>query len=199
MKVLIGFPSNDMLHADFSMSLANICMFTFARGLDQIIGFVNPRAALVQEARHNMVKDALKLDADYILMLDSDMTFPPDILHVLVSSGKDIIGCDYMTRRLPCISTARDSKGNTYDIKKTTGIREVAKLATGCLLVKTKVFKDIGEPYFNVLWSSEKKKFIGEDYNFCAQAKEKGYPIFCNFDISKKIGHIGAITVRMPN
>lgn len=199
MKILVGFPSADMLHADFAMSLANICMFTFARGLDQIMGFVNPRAALVQEARHNMVRDALKIEADYILMLDSDMTFPPDTLHLLVSHGKDIVGCDYMTRRLPCISTARDGKGNTYDSKKMSGVREVSKLATGCLLVKTKVFKDIGEPYFNVLWNPEKKQFTGEDYNFCAQAKEKGYSVFCDFDLSKKLGHIGIITARLAS
>lgn len=183
MKLVIGVPSGDMVHADFAMSLAIL----IANSKHDIM-IANVKTALIQRSRHDIVKQALELGADKLLFLDSDMIFPADVIDRLVKSKKTIIGCNASTRTAPFKSLCKDKNGDLIDIASDK-VEEVGYIGTGCLLIDMKVFYKIGEPYFNVIWG--KDSFLSEDYNFSVVARELGFKIFCDSKMSKEIKHIG--------
>jgi ABC-type polar amino acid transport system ATPase subunit len=56
---------------------------------------------LIADQREKLAMMALKHKADYMLFLDSDMRFPKNIANRLITHDKDIVACNYSTRRLP--------------------------------------------------------------------------------------------------
>jgi hypothetical protein len=72
-KILIAIPSMDYVASGFAGSLA-----TLGKVGDCKISFIC--SSLVYDARNKLAAQAIELDTDYILWLDSDMTFKPDTL-----------------------------------------------------------------------------------------------------------------------
>ena len=71
MNILIAVPSMDSVPAHFAQSLASLkkvgnCAVAFKVG------------SLVYTSRNELAQHALKMGADYVLWLDSDMKFEPD-------------------------------------------------------------------------------------------------------------------------
>ena len=116
MKVFIAVPSMDTLPALFCQSLALL-----RRAGDTQIGF--EVGSLVYNARNNLARQAIKAEADWVLWLDSDMVFAPDLLQRMlkVCTENDI---DFLTavcfRRkppyTPCLFERLDKveKGASY-------------------------------------------------------------------------------------
>ncbi len=79
MKTLIAIPCMDVIEADFVECLANL------RHVGEVeIKFL--KASLVYDARNQITKYALdKGGFDYVLWLDSDMTFGPDLMEKLLA------------------------------------------------------------------------------------------------------------------
>ena len=90
------------------------------------------------------------MGADYVLWLDSDMTFPPDVLERMMKvldehEDIDILSGLYFRRATPFTPVAfdvleTDEKGelvfeNMDDVPE--GLREVAGCGFGCVLMKT--------------------------------------------------------------
>ena len=73
MKVFIAIPSLDTVPALFCQSLALL-----QRAGDTIVGF--QVGSLVYNARNELARQAIKSEADWVLWLDSDMVFEPDLL-----------------------------------------------------------------------------------------------------------------------
>ena len=72
MKVFIAVPSLETVPALFCQSLALL-----QRAGDTMIGF--EVGSLVYNARNSLARQAIKAEADYVLWLDSDMVFGPDL------------------------------------------------------------------------------------------------------------------------
>jgi len=183
----IGVPNAGTVLSEFAMSLAQITAFSTAKGIPVVL--INQETSIIEKGRHDIVAQALKLGCSHVLFLDSDMIFPMNVLEALLDAKKTIVGANYSTRTEPTRPTAKDL--NDKDISWNTGVREVSKLATGCLLVDLQVFEDIGKPYFAVEWSDELNDFVGEDYNFCVRVNLAGYKVFCDHDLSREIVHVG--------
>lgn len=200
LKVAIGLCSGDMVHTDMAMCLARMMMYTALKCTNiSILGIINRKCSTIHAGRHECVVEALKLGADKLLFIDSDMMFPHDSLSKLVAGNVDIVGCDYMKRRAPYENTTRILRDNKEILAPldSEGLKEVHRIGTGFLLVDMNVFKTIEEPYFlpgaEIIETGP--QFIGEDYNFCDDARSKGFNVHCDFDLSKKIGHIGTIAL----
>lgn len=187
-KIVIGVPSGDMVHADFAMCLCNLLAHSSKNGAF-ILGILNEKTSLIPKGRHTIVEKALKHNVDYLLFLDSDMVFPSDLLIELIKTDKDIIGCNYATRRPPFKLTCRNEDFTFFD--KREGVHEVGFIGTGALLIKTEVFNGMEHPYFNLEWEGGDRGFDGEDYNFCKRMKADGHKIYCHAGLSEKIGHLG--------
>jgi hypothetical protein len=201
----IGLPSTHLWESDFGLSFANLCMYSMQV---QVPGYngnsiqvINKRGSILPQLRHDIVKDAQALGCTHLLWIDSDQSFPKELLHRLVRHDKSIVGCNIATKVLPpsCAPTARKKSdinpfGDvvfTYDTSQ--GLEQVWRLGFGVILVKMKVFDDIPEPWFNLMWDEEQKKFVGEDWWFCMEAEKRGIPIWVDHDLSKDIGHIGPV------
>jgi len=152
--------------------------------------------SLTAIARNNIVEIALKKGCSHIMFLDTDMTFPPDIMPRLMSHDKDIVGGLYFERYYPYRPACfwKDEDGDYVlpnDIPQNQLVR-VNAIGTGAMLIKTTVFEKLSQPYFDYrltnYGSAQKVKFFSEDIVFCGSAEKAGVEIFC--DTSVKCGHL---------
>lgn len=199
-KVLVGVPSMDTWKADFAMSL--IYMITYAsqtRSHERNIHMLrlwNSRGSLLPRQRTTLVKQALQMQATHVLFLDSDMMFPANTLSLLLSRGKSVIAANCAVKQIPSQSTARlkSDKPNGTPLltgNDSVGIERVWRVGTGIMLVETRVFSEIPEPWFPFGWNEETQEYVGEDWEFCRKLEEAEIPIYIDHSLSKSVGHIG--------
>ncbi len=142
--------------------------------------------------REQLVEDAVEHEVDYLMMIDTDMSFPADGITTLLGRDKDIIGGFYMMKGLPLMNTIKMgeydpvTKAYTEAVKDWTPPREpfqVAAVATGFLLIRMAAITHLPRPLFPVEYG------IGEDIAFCEIAKKGGLEIWC--DPTFELRHIG--------
>ena len=171
MKVLVAVPCMDQVPAQFAQSIATLnsvgeCSIAFQMG------------SLVYDSRNALAANALKMEADYVLWLDSDMVFPPDVLERLMKDRDkgDIITAVYYRRVAPYSPVLLDKleiddTGCEWtNMKKVPdkGIFEVAGCGFGCVLMPTKIFTDVLAEFGNLFAPI---KGVGEDLSFCWRAR----------------------------
>jgi hypothetical protein len=191
-KVAVCFPSADMVHASFALSLAGLCQ-TLPPARTTI---VNAKSSIVAMARNNAVERAQAFGADYVLFLDSDMTFPKDTLQRLLKHGKDIVGAVY-TKRLPPYTLLGDALPAEHADEPPI-LAEMIRLPTGCMLIAMRVFAALPKPYFRFGIDGERGTILGEDYAFCDDVRKAGFAIWADLQLSLEIGHIGQQICRVP-
>ena len=151
---------------------------------------------VIHDARELGVRIAAEQHSHYLLFLDSDMTFPADIIEQLIKHGKDIVSGLYFKRVPPYTTVMYNdiSKDGEYafepiDNWKKNRLIEVDAIGCGCVLIKTKVFMKIKPPFFYPLYSQSNKSLTSEDIAFCVRAREAGFKIYV--DTALQCGHIG--------
>lgn len=196
-KILIAVPTYENIMPDTFKSIYDLdkcgheCIFEFMRGYD------------CAKARNTIAQRALNLQADYVLMLDNDMTLPTDALKNLLDEDKDVC-FGYCARRIP---------GNEYDgvtcVYKNDGefcyshmfpardlktIREnginkiqVHGCGAGCVLIKTDVFRRLPFPWFKWI-TYENREELSEDLFFCELCNQHGIPLYVDTRVS--CGHL---------
>lgn len=201
-SVFVGIPSGADWKADFGMSLAGM-MASAARPLKGKDGFIsklqlwNTKGSILSRSRETLAQQAIEAECDYLLFVDSDMTFPNFTLHQLLSHNKDVVAANCVTKVLPALPTARHFKkgvpaGELIDSRKRNGLEKVWRVGTGVMLVKTSVFQKMPKPWFPITWNDANQDYTGEDWNFCEKCRDIGVDIFIDHTLSKHIGHIGA-------
>lgn len=148
---------------------------------------------LIADQRQKLARMAYK--SDYILFLDSDMRFPPQLLERLLAHDKDIVACNYPTRRLPVKTVAFSEFESMKCVYSTdqTGLQEVDAVGMGAMLIKTDVFKKLPLPWFNVSYLPTVNMFVGEDIYFCKLAQAHGFKVYIDHDLSKEVRHTGTM------
>lgn len=138
------------------------------------------------------------INADYVMMIDSDMTFPSDTVDRLLAHDKDIVGATYV-RRGPPFDNLGETLNATGDIQ--SGLVEMKRIPTGMLLIRAEVFKRLRRPYFRFGIDEIHGANIGEDCTFSDMVRDLDYQIWCDVDLSKEIGHLHqyALTVEDPS
>lgn len=193
-RVAIAVPSTDHVHANFAMALG---AFMYGNGIrKQPVALINTKGSMIQKNRDNAVLEARRLECDYILFLDSDITFPPDALQRLLAHGKPIVGATYARRTAPHSNLAKPKDQEPADV---TGLVEVDALPTGHLLIDLTIFDRLKRPYFRFqaieegtsLHGVEGPTTLGEDYGFCEAAKGLGYAIWMDVELSFGLVHWG--------
>lgn len=199
-KVIIGIPSGDMIHADFAMSLVNLCIHSISRGIQ--VAIVNQKSSIVEVGRNMIVDTALEMEADYLLFLDSDMTFPAQTLIRLMSHKKQIVCTDASRRREPFTSVLTGMDGKPLDFSKeyvpSDPLVEVKGGSNAVCLIDVDVLAKMKPPHFLVTYN-EKGEFLGEDYYFSNKARQMKIPVYCDTYLSTFIGHIGAKTYKIKD
>lgn len=185
-KILIAVPCMDLVQASFAQSLASL------NKVGQCAVAFNA-CSLIYDSRNKLAAKAMKDEFDYVLWLDSDMVFRPDILEKLIADDKDMVSGLYFRRTSPYTpvifkdSELKDGRlvWSDYTDYPKGELFKVAGAGFGCVLMKTDmIFDMIGKygDWFTPLYSS------GEDLSFCYRARELGYEIWCDSRI--KCGHM---------
>ena len=197
MKTLIAVPCMDYLEANFVECLLNlkkvgetdICLL---------------KSSLVYDARNQAAAKAIAEKYDYVLWIDSDMTFEPDMMERMFDSigDKNMLTALCFARRppfKPCIykhiSVKQDGHASLpktevwYDYPRDQ-IIEIEACGFACVLQKVDMLDAMlsmyGVPFFPIAG-------LGEDLSFCFRAKQIDIKMYA--DTSIKIGHIMRMSV----
>lgn len=193
-KILIAVPCMDTLPARFAHSLVMLrkvgeCAVTFEIG------------SLIYTSRNNIAKRAIEMGADFVLWLDSDMVFEPDLLERLMAhmDNKEVsmVTGVYYRRVAPFSPTLFDRLDYHDGATAWTEFKEIPdKLFTvggcgfGCVLMRVEVLFDVAGRYqscFAPLGNT------GEDLAFCWRARQCGHQIYC--DPTIQCGHEGRTVI----
>ena len=196
MKTLIAIPCMDAVQTDFCRSLVNM------RYVGEVqFGFTE--CSLIYHARTELCKMAMEAESDYVLWLDSDVVFKPDLMETLMTDiqGRDMVTAVYHMRRPPfrpviwktLTPGILPGHGTVvhYDDYPTDGLFEVEACGFGTVLMKTGVIKDVAETFHETFGPMAG---FGEDLSFCIRARSCGYKIHC--DPSLQVGHKGSMIIN---
>lgn len=190
-NVVIGTPVNwSYIHRYFLLSCLSL---TVPEGTM----WVQSNQVNVPEMRNDIVREALRVNAKYVFFMDGDMTFPKDALIKLISRDKDMIGGLYFRRGPPYEPFVYADGGAPYTykmipMKDWNEVQKVASTGCGCMLIKTKVFRGIPEPWFFYAAGTHTAA-VTEDHSFFTKAKKYGFEVYV--DTTVECGHLAEITI----
>jgi Glycosyl transferase family 2 len=153
--------------------------------------------APIHIARQMMADYATDQGFDWLVMVDDDATFPPDVLRKLLGHQRDAV-CALAYQRKPpyrpCIFELGPEGllGAHLEGAERTGLRkvDVSGLHLGCF--KTSVFKKLREAGIKNYFGGFEEK-VGEDFAFSLNLKKAGIQLHCDTDLIA--GHIGSSVI----
>lgn len=206
MKIFIAVPTYENITPDTFKSIYGLnrdghwLVFDFARGYD------------VATARNRIAQQTIDEGADYVLMVDNDITLPGDVLKNMLEDPKDVCLGYYAHRDSDNIYRGRTSVckllqpngtkyyhyplESEYTAKEMQEIRDRGEYKVrihgggmGCALIKADVFRQIEYPWFNwVHYTDEHRGMLSEDLFFCEQCKKHRIQIYT--DTRAGCGHL---------
>ena len=196
MYTFIAVPCMDEVPTTFCQSITTLkrvgdCKIAFQAG------------SLVYTSRNALTAQALDSGAYWILWLDSDMVFNPDLLERMFDTVKrldaDFLTGVYYRRVEPYAPTLFDK----LDIREGGGSTwthvdeipdepfEVGGCGFGCVLMSAGVAMDVASKFNGMLFHP--LDGMGEDLSFCWRARQCGYKIIA--DPSLPLGHMGHVMI----
>ena len=192
MKIFVAVPCMDQVPARFAQSLAML-----RSEYPTVVGF--QIGSLVWDSRLKLAQEAIKAEADFVLWLDSDMEFPPDLLERLMRTlnekeEADIVTGLYFRRVQPYTPVLFEriqlagigANWREFDELPEEPVFEVEGCGFGAVLMPTDVLMSVVAKHGDPFWPIA---HLGEDLAFCIRARELGYRIFCDQTI--RLGHVG--------
>lgn len=202
--VLVGFPHEGMTGCEaYCNRLANMKHLGHLEERGKLLK-QTPRFEFLQivigrmhvhVAREEMAKKAVAANADYLLMIDDDMTCPDDLFEKLYANHKDIVAPLAFTRNFPhkpvmyrCVdgwdAVSNCDKFTNFPIMNYPKDKLVQcdAVGFGSVLINCDVFKKVPSPWFMNPYKT------GEDIHFCYEAGKYGFKTW--MDTRVKLGHV---------
>jgi hypothetical protein len=195
--IVIATPGSSM-KPDYVRSLVKTIKWMDSKGLKY--HFVSRYSSFVASARELTAIDqdgndwetrefgAGKFSYDYILWVDSDVSWEPEVLERLLSHNVDIVGAMCPVNVFGRIgATTLDKDGHPtsmsiLDLILEVDLVQVDGLGFGFLLVKKGVFESISRPWFKIreirVSGAEFPIDMGEDYSWCKNATDSGFQLW---------------------
>lgn len=191
-RLAILVPTRDTVYSSFAYCLTQLIKTTEEIGIETYLFFDSSTILLNQ--RNNLLEQARKIDADYVLWLDSDMMFPSTTAVRLLQHNVDIVACNYSKRTKPMKTVAyRDL--NNWDswlpMQPQDELQKVQGVGMGCMLMKLHVFDKVNKPYFEFRYKEDTNDYFGEDFILLGKLRELGYDINIDTVLSMDIKHLG--------
>ena len=191
-KLAILVPTRDTVYSSFAYCLCQLVKTTNEVGIETFLFFDSSTILLNQ--RNNLLEQARKVDADYVLWLDSDMMFPSTTAVRLIHHNVDIVACNYSKRTKPMKTVAYTNLNDWNSWLPMAPQDELIKVqgvGMGCMLMKLHVFDQLTKPYFEFRYKADTDDYFGEDFILLGKLRELGYEINIDTVLSMDIKHLG--------
>lgn len=154
----------------------------------------------IASARNTLVQRSLEVGSEWLLFLDDDQVFSPELLLNLLAHDVPIVSALYMRRagdHSPVAYSHRNDNGMYEAVNLAElpgeGLLKVHAVGAGGLLVRSEVFRAISD---KPDWFEHGK--VGdwdgsEDMIFCEKANQAGFNVY--LDLGSPIGHMGSSAV----
>lgn len=203
LNVLIAYPTHGHPKDEFCVALARMMTFFATLPYDgkKNVDVTYIGGSNICENRTRLVSAAFEKGATHILFYDNDINAPADTIPRLLNSmnswEKSIIGVNYPTKEIRSRPTAYadrdDYVGPVWTKPDSKGLEEVAALGFGCVMIDTRVFAAMELPFFEMRGAPpDHVTTVTEDVFFCRKARELGYKIWVDHDLSKQVTHVGS-------
>ena len=196
MNLLVGIPTAGSPAQPFIESLKTLTL------PDSVTGFGNISVTgnFVPAQRELIARHALRVNADYLLMVDDDIIVPADAITQLLS----VFDSDPKTGIAGGLYYARDgirpmavADWKPYDTTSaytpafTRDPIHVDGVGFGCVLIKCDVFRSMEQPFFPAQVFLEESlrrvRVCNEDYLFCRRAAQAGFATYLHAGV--RLGH----------
>lgn len=206
-RVMVYYLSPGQVAHEFCQSLLEMSIYDLmtSRHLAGVFGVRS--GALLAAARNSVATQFLEQDAaDWMLFIDSDMTFERDALERLFKHadpdtrpivGGLCFGLDYETGPFPVVYKLVDTPDGPMThrpsaLDRETGLMEVDGTGTAFLMIHRRVLEAVRDRGWSTAypWFQETELSghpVGEDIAFCLRARSLGFPITIDLDL--RIGH----------
>lgn len=166
------------------------------------IQVISVKGPYIPESRNGIAKKFLETDSEWLLSVDNDMIFQPNLLEVLMDvagSDKKIVGGFYLTyyeNNTPGSTWLVEVDGKLFTVGKVENDMTVAVNAVGMggTLIHRSVFEAVRDAYQdNDEWpwyahDLTNGKRMGEDVTFCYRASQCGFKTYGTTKAS--LGHL---------
>jgi hypothetical protein len=170
------------------------------------------RVPSISVARNTLIEQALSINADYALFVDTDVVMEsptdPNValanLYQVINKSKDKSSPGYKDARIVSgLYRAKQKTGFSYAMwlkHQDKGFAPISNwngnwlnvdvVGLGFCLIDLSIFKDIPKTWF--VWNEPNS--ISEDFYFCQLAKKQGYETRVFTDV--KLSHLGTLKVK---
>ena len=203
-KLFIGIPAYDgKINIKLAYNLAALMPKALQYGVSVKLGDVSG-CSIITMARNQLVHEFLKSDATELLFIDSDViATADDVLRLMAQSGdKDITAGAYPRRSKDKNFFADLYFDENQDLEFDGSLMRLERVGTGFMLIQRHVIEAMvaahpewfydfkGEQVCGVFdFQNRDGRYLGEDYLFCDRAREHGFKIHIDVDIS--LPHVG--------
>ena len=185
----------DMMHSAFVR-----CLCKMKKIGEVEYGIIS--GSLIYDARNELAKRAMDENFDFVLWLDSDMVFNPDLMERLMTDMENrmmVSGIYYkrvplhtpvifetcQINRLP--DGGLDPEAEAYARYPEHQIFPIAACGFGSVMMRTELIRRVTEKLGP--WPFMPAGGFGEDLSFCMRVRNIGETIYADSDI--QLGHIG--------
>lgn len=203
-KLFIGIPAYDgKINIKLAYNIAALMPKALQFGVSVKLGDVSG-CSIITMARNQLVHEFLKTDATELLFIDSDViATADDVLRLMAQSGgKDITAGAYPRRSKDKNFFADLYFDENKDLEFDGSLMRLERVGTGFMLIQRHVIEAMvaahpewfydfkGEQVCGVFdFQNRDGRYLGEDYLFCDRAREHGFKIYIDVDIS--LPHVG--------
>jgi hypothetical protein len=160
---------------------------------------------IISRCRNSMVMNFLASDPEAftdMVFVDADVAFPAGTLLRLAQHDVDVVGAVYPYRADPVGFPVQVKNGERVDER---GLLKVQGVPAGCLRISRRALEGMiarfpgleygeakvpqGKAYALFDFIRKDGKFCGEDFVFCALAREAGFDVYA--DVTVPMKHVG--------
>lgn len=200
----IGIPTPDVVNSNFALgNLTALMSYTREHLKDLGTMTVCYQAGVRTDRNRNIILDKFIAagNIDYVLWLDADMIYPPDMICKYLEGDFDVMGCLYFKRAEPYSPVAYVKGTNPLKPFKPLDpltiekdcVYEVDGLGYGGTMVNMNVYKTLGDEKWTKYGSNfhlpyESIDHLTHDLVFCRTAQQYGFKIMLHGGV--RPGHI---------